>query len=349
MNRTYCQRLSMIVALTCITIMAAAGAQANARCDPGPPTVLSVPRITVPANPVVGQIVGNQDGYPIEVAHGLRCTYDPNLIIKYWSSISISRDIRWTGRYFGHSSLALPVYETGVPGVGFVFMAQDRDGGPMKIVSTGVTVLSGPLHPGLATWGMRGRVFFVVTGAIQGGAVTPRTFSGLNLYTNPTFHAFNFGSIEIGEPSRPTCSVSTSTVAMPLGAVESRAFKGINSVAGTASASITLQCPAGNAEQYVLVTLIDQTQPANRSDRLTLTANSTAKGVALQVLFGGRVITYGPYAGARSKAHATEQLLGNSRANGTFQLPLTARYIQTAATIEPGTANGLATFTLVYR
>ncbi|KTB64963.1 MULTISPECIES: fimbrial protein [Pseudomonas] len=344
MNRTRCQRPALLVALACLALSTTANTQANARCEPGAPTVFSLPRITVPANPAVGQVLGDPDGYPIEAPHGLSCTYS-NLVIQYWSSIGISRDICWTGRYFGHSSLAMPVYETGVPGVGFAFMAQDRDGGPMKIVSTGVAVLRGPLHPGLSTWGMRGRLFFVVTGAIQGGAVTPRTFSGLNLYTNPTYHAFNFGSIEIGEPSRPTCSVSTSTVAIALGAVESRAFKGINSIAGNGSGTITLQCPVGSPEQYVRVTLVDQTQPANRSDRLSLTASSTAKGVALQVVFGGRVITYGPAAGTRT----ADQPLGRARANGTFQVPLTAHYIQTAATIEPGTANGLATFTLVYR
>ncbi|NWF09491.1 type 1 fimbrial protein [Pseudomonas salomonii] len=345
MKRPCRTRRVMLAVLACAVIMLTASAQAGVACDPGSPTVLSVPRINVPANPVVGQVLGSPDGYPIEAAHGLRCTYTTDVIIKYWSYINISRDIRWTGQYLGHSSLAMPVYQTGVQGVGFAFMAQDRDGGPMRIVTTGNTLLRGPIHPGLATWGVRGRVFFVVTGPIQGGTVTPRTFSGLNLYTNPTYHAFNFGSIEIGEPSRPTCSVSTSTVAIALGAVESRAFKGIHSVAGNGSGTITLQCPVGSPQQHVRVTLVDQTQPANRSDRLSLTASSTAKGVALQVLFGGRVITYGPAAGART----ADQPLGRAGANGTFELPLTAHYIQTAATIEPGTANGLATFTLVYR
>ena len=43
------------------------------------------------------------------------------------------------------------------------------------------------------------------------------------------------------------------------------------------------------------------------------------------------------------------QWLAGSIGNGTFQIPLTARYIQTGAAVRPGTANGLATFTLAYR
>ncbi|MCF4976347.1 fimbrial protein, partial [Pseudomonas lactis] len=170
---------------------------------------------------------------------------------------------------------------------------------------------------------------------------------GLYLYPTATHHAFNFGSVEVGPPSKPTCTVSTPSVAIPLGAVESRAFKGIGSVAGNATRTITLQCAGGGgAESDVLLTLTDQTQPANRSDQLTLTANSTAKGVALQLLFGNRLISYGPDAAAIGTPN---QWLAGSTGNGTFQIPLTARYIQTGATVRPGTANGLATFTLAYR
>ena len=347
MKRTHALRRALLVVLTCSAILVVARVQAKATCTPAAPTVLSVPRITVPTNPVVGQVLGSPDGYPIEVTHGLSCTYDPHVIIEYWSSIGISRDIPWSGHYFGHSGLAMPVYLTGVPGVGFAFMAEDRDSGPMKIVTTGVTVLHGPVYPGLPTWGARGRVFFVVIGAVSGGTVIPRTFSGLNLYTNATFHAINFGSIEIGPPSKPTCTVSTPSVAIALGAVESRAFTGINSVAGSATDTIILQCAGGSGGRLdVLVALTDQTQPSNRSDRLTLTATSKARGVALQLLFGDRVISYGPDSATVGAPH---QWLAGSTDNGTFQIPLTARFIQTSKSIHPGPANGLATFTLTYR
>ena len=341
------QRLAGLVMMICVALVSAPHAQAKATCTPAPPTVLSVPRITVPANPVVGQALGNPDGYLVEVAHGLRCTYPPNLIVRYWSSTRIAREIPWTGRNFFHSGVVMPIHLTGVQGVGFAFMAQDRDVGPMQTVTTGVTVLRGPIHPGLPTWGLRGRLFFVVTGPIQGGTIAPQTFAGLYLYTSETHHAFNFGSVEVGPPSKPTCTVSTPSVAIPLGAVESRAFKGIGSVAGNATRTITLQCAGGGgADSDVLLTLTDQTQPANRSDQLTLTANSTAKGVALQLLFGNRLISYGPDAAAIGTPN---QWLAGSTGNGTFQIPLTARYIQTGATVRPGTANGLATFTLAYR
>ncbi len=41
-------------------------------CDGNPPTVLSVPPISVPANPVVGRPIGEPDGYVINAPNGLR-------------------------------------------------------------------------------------------------------------------------------------------------------------------------------------------------------------------------------------------------------------------------------------
>lgn len=59
------QRLAGLVMVTCIALASAPHAQAKATCTPAPPTVLSVPRITVPANPVVGQALGNPGATPL--------------------------------------------------------------------------------------------------------------------------------------------------------------------------------------------------------------------------------------------------------------------------------------------
>lgn len=96
----------------------------------------------------------------------------------------------------------------------------------------------------------------------------------------------------------------------------------------------------------MLLTLTDQIQPANRSDRLTLTGDSTATGVALQLLHGNAVLSYGADSNAPDNPN---QWQAGSTGNGTFQITLTARYLQTEPTVHPGTANGLATFTLSYR
>jgi type 1 fimbria pilin len=96
----------------------------------------------------------------------------------------------------------------------------------------------------------------------------------------------------------------------------------------------------------VYTTLTDQTNPANQSNTLSLSASSTASGIGIQVLNGNTVISYGPDS---SVVGNPNQWLAGSTGNGTFNIPLTARYAQTAPTVKPGTANGIATFTMSYQ
>ncbi len=69
--------------------------------------------------------------------------------------------------------------------------------------------------------------------------------------------------------------------------------------------------------------------------------------MALQLVRGGNILVrYG--ADSSSVGNPNQWLVGTT-GNGTVQIPLTARYIQTQQTIAPGSANGVATFTMSYR
>lgn len=346
MSRTI--RLPCLVTLMLVAGVVTCDVQANASCYPAPPVGLSIESISVPANPRMGQVLGNPQGYALDALNAVSCAYAAGIVSDHWSYLSVAKNMRFTGKYFGHSGLSMPIYTTGMVGVGFGLMAQDRDGGEWKSISQGVTILRGPLRPGLATWGVRVRVVFFVTGTISGGALYPQPFAEFRVH--PEFnspHLFTFGSIVVGPPLKPTCSVSTPSVPINLGAVAATQFRGVGSVAGSASRDIQLQCAGGTGgSQDVLLTLTDQTQPANRSDRLTLTGDSTATGVALQLLHGNAVLSYG--ADSNSPGNPNQWQAG-STGNGTFQIALTARYLQTEPMVHPGTANGLATFTLSYR
>jgi type 1 fimbria pilin len=92
--------------------------------------------------------------------------------------------------------------------------------------------------------------------------------------------------------------------------------------------------------------LTDLTNPANESDTLSLARGSTASGVGIQVLSGTTVIKYGPDSAA---AGNTNQWQAGSTGNGTFNIPLTARYVQTGPKVTAGSANGLVTFTMNYQ
>ncbi|PHN63006.1 hypothetical protein AO268_02690 [Pseudomonas sp. ICMP 8385] len=343
------KRCALLATLMIVGVVSACDVQANARCSPAPPVVLSIEPISVPANPQMGQVLGNPQGYVLDSPNALSCSYGVGVLSDHWSYMSVPNNMGFTGKYFGHSGLSLPIFATGTPGVGFGVMAQDRDGGEWKFINQGISNLRGPMRPGLATWGVRVRVVFFVTGAVQGGPIFSRPFAQFRVH--PDFnaaHLFTFGTIAVGPPLKPTCSVATPSVPINLGPVAVTEFRGgVGSIAGSATRDIQLQCAGGTGgQQDVLVTVTDQTQPANRSDRLTLTGDSTASGIALQLLHGSTVVSYGADANAIGNPN---QWQAGSTGNGSFLIPLTARYIQTEPAVRPGTANGLATFTLSYR
>lgn len=332
--------------LAFIILIIVGDANANANCDPGPPTVLSIAPIDVPSNAQMGQVLGDPNGYAFEVPDALRCTYDTSVVIDYWSFMTMSRTFNYVGYYLSAQGWRMPVFRSGVLGVGFGMVAQDRDVGGYQGVG-GVATLRSGVNPGIPSWGVRGRLFFFVTGNIQGGVMPSATLGSLNVYTASRTHDIQISSTRIGPPRKPTCRISTPMLAMSLGTVSAHLFSGINSVAGHTTQTITLDCSGGTgAALEVLVTLTDQTNPSNRSDRLSLTSTSTAKGVALQLLHGTQLLRYGADTGSAGNPN---QWLAGSTDNGLFQIALTARYIQTGGFIAPGTANGLATFTMSYR
>lgn len=328
-------------------LMMAGEVMAIARCDPGTPTVLSIAPIEVPASPTVGQLLGDPNGYPFEIPNAMRCSYDTSVVIDYWSYMTFARRFDFAGYYLDAQGFRVPVFRSGVPGVGVGMVAQDRDVGPFVGVA-GQATLRSRVNPGLPSWGVRGRLFFFVTGnTLQGGVIPGGPVGALRIYTASSMHNIVIGNIMIGPPRKPTCLVSTPALTMNLGEVSARLFGGVGTVAGATTGTITLQCDGGTgASVDVWVTLTDQTNPANRSDRLSLTAGSSAEGVALQLLHGAQVLSYGEDSSAVGNVN---QWPAGSTDNGIFQIALTARYVQTLPYVRGGTANGVATFTLSYR
>ncbi len=339
-------RAWLIAGWAALGLTTADNAEARATCNPGAPTVLSIAPIDVPASPIMGQVLGDPNGYAFDVTDAMTCTYDPSVVIDYWSFMTISPSHRYIGYWLEAQGVRMPVYQSGVTGVGVGMVAQDRDAGPLQGVG-GMTTLRDRVNPGIATWGVRGRVYFFVTGRISGGLIAGGTLGSLSVYTASTQHDIALGNTLIGPPRPPTCVVSTPSLTMNLGAVSALRFNGIGSVAGSTTDTITLQCAGGTgASVDVLVTLTDQTKPDNRSDQLTLTGTSTASGVALQLLHGAQLLSYGEDSNVVGNIN---QWAAGSTDNGLFQIALTARYVQTRPFIRPGTANGVATFTLSYR
>ncbi|VWC65364.1 fimbrial protein [Burkholderia lata] len=160
------------------------------------------------------------------------------------------------------------------------------------------------------------------------------------------------GSILI-KPKVPTCSVATKKIDVqlsPSGGFTTRDFNGVGSTTPERDFSIKLDCAGGDegTSTNAYVTLTDNTNPGNLSNQLSLSPDSEAAGFAVQVLKSGTPLNFGPDSSAAGNPNQWKA--GNiQQGAGVFTIPLTARYIQTAAKVKGGTANAIATFTMSYQ
>jgi len=239
-----------------------------------------------------------------------------------------------SGAYLGGNT-----YESGIPGVGirfyfngvafplenrFIFPHKDTRSWPgrLQLVKTGPISQSGSLA------------------GLQGGAY-------LTSHGNHQWRVFAFKGATNVDAGRPTCTVATPLVPVPMGSARLKEFNGIGTTVGEQGFSIAVECGGGRPQISTAVygMLTDQNDPANRSTQLSLTPGSTAVGVGLQVLHGGKLLSYGGNAGEPT---ADARWFAGRTHNGRFEIPLMARYVQTRAEITPGSANAKATFVLSY-
>ncbi|MBZ5789579.1 fimbrial protein [Burkholderia contaminans] len=160
------------------------------------------------------------------------------------------------------------------------------------------------------------------------------------------------GSIEV-KPKVPTCAVATKQIAVKMSPTgnnfTSRDFGGVGGTTPERDFSIQLNCSGGDegTSTNAYVTLTDNSNSGNQSNLLSLTPDSKASGVAVQILKDGAPLRFGPDSSAPS--NPGQWKAGNiPQGQGVFTIPLTARYIQTG-TLKGGKANAVATFTMSYQ
>ncbi|WP_196486860.1 fimbrial protein [Burkholderia stagnalis] len=244
------------------------------------------------------------------------------------------------------------LYATGISGVGIRFRIIDFWTGKPVIT---YFPWNNRRNPGLTetfqppVWHLN--IELVKIGPITAGGRITGVVGGAYTLPDRSAHVASFrfsgGGIEI-RPQVPTCRVTTPQITVPLGNIPASTFNGVGTVSPGKPFNIVLQCSGGGtgAVTNVHTTLTDHTNPGNVSDTLSLAQDSGATGIGIQVLNGSTVIKYGPDSSATGN---TNQWKAGEAGNGTFTIPLTARYIQTAPKITPGTADGLATFTMSYQ
>ena len=146
---------------------------------------------------------------------------------------------------------------------------------------------------------------------------------------------FSIGSVAVEKLS---CTLGSAAINVAMGEVPVGAFKGPGTSppeGRTKSFGIPLTCPKGASINLQL----DGTAHDATQGMLKLNSDaSSATGVAIQMLYDDKPVELAK----RFKWQTTD-------AEGTYSIPLKARYVQTDKSITPGAANGSATFTLTYQ
>ncbi|MEP8861262.1 fimbrial protein (plasmid) [Enterobacter asburiae] len=162
----------------------------------------------------------------------------------------------------------------------------------------------------------------------------------------------NGGTVNFeGELVNAACAVKTQNLTVPMGQFRTASFASVgatsgsvpfnieltgcdSSIGGTAATGTTPAVPGRVAVGFTGV--VDSTNP----NALALSAGAgSASGVALRILDKrGTPVALDGTAGT-----ATPMM------NGDMKLPFSASYISTAATVQAGTANATALFTLTYQ
>ncbi|MCT2419803.1 fimbrial protein [Pantoea vagans] len=159
---------------------------------------------------------------------------------------------------------------------------------------------------------------------------------------------FQFTNIKTGITVKDqTCSVAGDTnLPVPLGSYTTNPSSGLGSGIGQTSATtafnIQLNCEALLSGSFDVMMQLDGDASGGLSDLgvVALNSTSTASGVGVQILNENQQ----PIALATPFNIATYPL-----SSALITVPLYARYYQTAAKINPGTANAVATYTLSYQ
>ncbi|MGD9426797.1 fimbrial protein [Pantoea sp. NSTU24] len=242
------------------------------------------------------------------------------------------------------------IFETGVPGVGYIIGLKDFNGSKYVPLQSGITQ-SYPVQGGTGVTqdlGWSAKITFIKTGtALKSGVYTTPTIHAavLTAYSNETKTAqviINPATITVAASG---CTVNTKSANVNLGTLDIRTLSTVGSTSPSGAFNVTLTCDQQIAVSAVMT---DQTTPANRSSVVTLTGDSTASGVGVRFFYNGiGPLNMGPDSSAMGTLNQFF-IQTTSSAKQVLSLPFQTQYIRTGDLI-PGTANALASITFSYQ
>lgn len=232
------------------------------------------------------------------------------------------------------------VYETGVKGVGIQLTFNPGDSSAIVLsdkvrFSGNVDVYMLPSSSYTVQLFKTGPV--TGSGPFNSGEIATATF---DTDTRPFTSVFIPGNgITVVTPSC-TVDAGSKNIVVQLGKVRTNSFSGVGSTAGSRPFDIKLNCSAGvSANNSVFLRMDATPDPSGQQGVLQVAQGAgAATGVGIQVLD----------ANSTGVRFGEDALVGPSK-DGSYVVPFTARYFQTAPTMTAGPANGMATFSLNYK
>lgn len=237
------------------------------------------------------------------------------------------------------------VFPTGIPNVGIRILDYSKQPYPIRD--------SWVYYDGYWNTNYAPTIQLIKTGNITEGGVLSGAYARYQNYSaaGQILVEYQYSKPVLVTPKVPTCTVTTPRIPVQMGStLATTTFKGVGTTAPPLNFSIGLSCSGGDTGTSVnaYVTLTDATKPGNRSTTLSLSSDSDAAGVGIQILKDDVVLGYGPDSSALDNPN--RWWAGRVRqGEAGMTIPLQARYVQTEQRIKAGIANAYASFTMSYQ
>ncbi|BAN23627.1 type-1 fimbrial protein A subunit [Caballeronia insecticola] len=307
----------------------------------GPFYIPAPPVTTIPPDYPTGSWIGGYTSY-VGNTNGLSCTAAVSSPLAQQTAVNIPG-----GQSMQIDGVSYTVYPTGVSGLGVVLFATaylDNTAYPEIALSGYNTYIVGAKKSFGLTYtksqGVMVRARYVKTGPIAAGAWTLSSAQVLDSMPVTDWSSYDTLFYFAQTPVNvvvPGCT--TGNVSIPMGKYVTTSFTGIGSRSSTVSFSVPLVCQSGiNVVSYSINPTSGMIGSASNGV-LQLLGPGAATGIGVRMANASDIpVTF----------NASTIFPGYTGA-GTFSLPFTASYIQTAATVTAGPANASAVVTFQYQ
>lgn len=238
------------------------------------------------------------------------------------------------------------LYQSGVPGLAIriVTTGAGTSGGrygtgPLPRQITNVYCLAGGNWWRLCggTWGNLVLHLIKIAPTTGSGPITTGTIAQALVVGDTNVMEYSIGS---GVIQTVACSVRNSNISVTMGKAKNTDFGTPGSTSGDADFAIDLNC---DASTNINLTLAPGNAGAADAAKGIINidnagAGKTASGVGVQVMYNNAPL-----------ALNSRIAVATTAADGSYSIPLKARYYQTQPAVTPGIANANATFTLTYQ